>query len=193
MISRGAVSFNVCDQTCPQSCDVIDAEPMDGAAERRKRSSLVLNRVVCGWLAGRTLGSCPMEDTDVPKFYVQCGPVRTILLADCHQHAAMSALDRSLQTHLWIYDDPQLSERDQQDHLMVEALLHLEPHAQVSEIGFDRDDAVPVGVPEIVTCWHQLMVGMRRMFVAAGLVGRSMASVAGVEGRPDSGRPRLPR
>lgn len=129
----------------------------------------------------------------MPKFYVQCGPVRTILLAEGPAQAAMSALDRTLQTHLWIYDDPQLSVTDCQEHLMIEALMHLAPSARVSEIGFDRDDAIDLGVPELITRWHQLMVGMNRLFASAGLAPRSMVTVSGVESRPHSVAPRLPR
>jgi hypothetical protein len=114
----------------------------------------------------------------MPKFYVQCGPVQTILTADSVDHAALSALDRTLQTHLWVYDDPGLTEQDCHDHLMLESLFHLDPSIRVSEQGFDRIDAQLVGTPETVDCWHRLMVGMSRLFIAAGLAPRSMAAVA---------------
>ena len=127
------------------------------------------------------------------KYYVDCGPVRIVLLADSVEHAAMSALDRTLQTHLWIYDDPTLDERDCHDHLMLETLLHLAPSVRVSEIGFDRDDASHIPVPEIVGRWHRLMVGMNRLFAAAGLAPRSMATVAGAQPVVQSIAPRLPR
>ncbi len=128
----------------------------------------------------------------MPKFYVQCGPIRTILQAESGRHAAMSALDHTLQSHLWIYDDPELSEQDRQDHLMLEALLHLEPAVEVSEIGFDRADAELYSVPQLIVRWHRLMIGMNRLFAAAGLGPRSMATVAGVQLVP-SVAPRLPR
>ena len=81
------------------------------------------------------------------KFYVQCGPIQTILLADSAEQAALSALDRTLQTHLWIYDDAGLTNQDRRDHLMLEALFHLDPTVRVSEQGFDRDDADCLGTP----------------------------------------------
>lgn len=115
----------------------------------------------------------------MPKFYVQCGPIQIILTASSTENAAMAAIDRSLQTHLWIYDDPDLSTSDCHDHLMLEALLHLDPVIRVSEIGFDRLDATTIGTPEAIENWHGLMVGMQRLFVAAGLSDRSMSSVAG--------------
>ncbi len=126
------------------------------------------------------------------KFYVQCGPVRTILTADSIEQAAFSAMDKALSVHLWIYDDEGLSEADCRDHLMLEALLHLEPSIQVSEQGFDRDDAALLGAPEFIDKWHKLMVGMSRLFVAAGLPPRPMSAVAGLSAT-QSTTPRLPR
>lgn len=115
----------------------------------------------------------------MPKFYVQCGPIQTILLADSVDQAALSALDRVLQNHVWIYDDPDLSEEIRHDHLMLESLMHLDPAIRVSEQGFNRPDAISVGTPETVEHWHRLMVGMNRLFVAAGLAPRSMKDVSG--------------
>jgi hypothetical protein len=112
------------------------------------------------------------------KYYVQCGPVELVLEADTCEKAALAAIDHALQSHLWIYDDEQLTESDCQDHLMLEALLHMEPMIKVSERGFHRNDAVEIGTPEMVQHWHQLMIGMRRLFVIAGLEKRTMAAVA---------------
>ena len=129
----------------------------------------------------------------MPKFYVQCGPIQAILLADSIDHAASCGLDCTLQQHLRIYDDPDLCEQDQHDHLMLEALMHLDPTVRVSERGFDRDDAALVGTPETVERWHHLMLGMSKLFASAGLAPRSMAQVAcAVESRPVV-RPRSPK
>ena len=129
----------------------------------------------------------------MPKYYVQCGPIQCILTADSPEQAAMSALDRTLQTHLWIYDDAGLSEQECRDHLMLEALFHLDPTVRVSEKGFDRTDALLVGTPETVDRWHRLMVGMNRLFIAAGLAPRSMAAVASEHPEVAHARPRFPR
>ncbi len=108
------------------------------------------------------------------KFYVQCGPIESILIADSAQQAAMAAIDHSLQSHLWIYDDPDLTASDCRDHLILEALLHLAPQVRVSERGFDRLDAIEIGTPETILAWHKLMVSIQNMFVMAGLPSRSM-------------------
>ena len=127
------------------------------------------------------------------KYYVQCGPIQTILQADSVGQAALSAIDLSLQSHLWIYDDPDLAEQTCHDHLMLEALMHLEPAIRVSERGFNRRDAVTVGTPETIEHWHELMIGMKRLFNEAGLSPRSMAIVAGNSDDAVTVAPRLPR
>jgi hypothetical protein len=126
------------------------------------------------------------------KYYVQCGPIEVILVADSNEQAAMAALDRTLQTHLWIYDDPGLTDLDRRDHLMLEALFHLDPVIRISEQGFDRADALRVGTPETVDQWHRLMTGINRLFVAAGLAPRAMSALASTTTRT-AARCRLPR
>ncbi len=131
----------------------------------------------------------------MPKYYAQCGPVRSIHLADSPQHAALIALDRTLQTHAWIYDDAGLTGRDRHAHLMLEALLHLDPSVGVSERGFDRHDATEIGTPETVELWHALMEGASRLFQAAGLPPRVLVATSDTsrDDRVTRSGPRLPR
>ncbi|MCA9139299.1 MAG: hypothetical protein KDB00_21140 [Planctomycetales bacterium] len=112
------------------------------------------------------------------KFYVQCGNTELVLSSDSTDSAALAIIDRILAPHLWIYDDPGLSEFQCRQHLMLEALMHLPTEICVSQQGFDRDDAESISVPETIGSWHALMVGMRRLFAAAGLE-RSVAVLAG--------------
>ena len=126
------------------------------------------------------------------KFYVQCGSIETILVAESAESAAMNALDQMLQSHLWIYDDNGLSEQDCRDHLMIEALLHLAPTVRVSEQGFSRSDAIEIGTPETIEMWHRLMVGMKRLFASAGMPTRSMSSIGCVPTVAFTA-PRMPR
>ncbi|MGB7327829.1 MAG: hypothetical protein WBD31_23335 [Rubripirellula sp.] len=127
------------------------------------------------------------------KYYVQCGPLQVVLVADTVRQATIAAIDKSLRVHAWIYDDAELSNQDCRDHLMIEALLHLDPTMQVSEKGFGRTDAMLVGTPEAIEAWHNLMVGMNRLFIAAGLAPRTMASIAGKVIEDDFPRCKLPR
>lgn len=120
------------------------------------------------------------------KYYVQCGPIQVIISADSVDSAALAALDQNLQSHVWIYDDRQLTDQDCRDHLMLEALMHLDPAIRISEQGFDRVDAAYVGTPETVDAWHGLMMGMQKLFVTAGLSRRTMSDVAGSPGDAES-------
>jgi hypothetical protein len=103
------------------------------------------------------------------KFYVQCGQTDLVLSSDSPESAALAMTDRLLTPHLWIYDDPKLSELDCRQHLMLEALMHLPTEIRISEQGFNRTDFDSVSVPETIHTWHALMVGIRRLFVQAGL------------------------
>lgn len=97
------------------------------------------------------------------KFYAQCGPVRLVLNSYDRETAALAVVDSALQQHLWIYEDPKLRDRSRKDHLMMEALLHLDSSIKISEQGFDRSDAVEVGVPEMIQHWHRLMMTLSRI------------------------------
>ena len=127
------------------------------------------------------------------KYYVQCGSIRQVLTAESADQAALAVVDIALQPHLWIYDDPALSEIDCRDHLMVEALLHLDAAIRVSQQGFDRQDAELVGTPETIQQWYALIVAVTKMFVDAGLVSRDVSSVASTGADLISAIPRLPR
>ena len=119
------------------------------------------------------------------KFYVWCGKTELVLTSQSRPSAALGLMDRILTPHLWIYDDPDLSERDCLEHLMLEALLHLPTEIHLSERGFESPDRISVSVPETIQRWHALMVGMRRLFVAAGL-NRSVAVLAGANALSES-------
>jgi hypothetical protein len=111
---------------------------------------------------------------------------------DTAEQAALAVLDRVLQPHLWIYEEATLSDTDRRDHLMIEALFHLEPTIQVSQRGYDRADAELIGTLETIEQWHQLIVAVTRLLVAAGLRHRSVGSVAAIDDSPGQ-LPRLPR
>ncbi|MEM6689236.1 MAG: hypothetical protein AAF664_07420 [Planctomycetota bacterium] len=123
----------------------------------------------------------------MPKFYVQCGPCEVVLQADDASSAALQAIDRVLQNHLWIYDDEGLTDNDRRTHLMLESLMHLDPAIRVSERGFDREDAQLIGTPDTVQHWHEFMTGMQKLFVIAGLAPRSIHEIAGMSSAPEDG------
>ncbi|MCC9642197.1 hypothetical protein LOC71_07920 [Rhodopirellula sp. JC740] len=112
------------------------------------------------------------------KFYVQCGPRSLVIDAMDADAAAMHLVDLAMQPHLWIYDDEGLTDSDRHGHVMLEALLHMGTEIRVSEIGFHRSDAQSFGTPDTVHQWHQTMVGLARLMMAAGLASRPIRQLA---------------
>lgn len=127
------------------------------------------------------------------KFYVQCGCSRGIVDSDDPQQAALALVDLLVQPHVWVYEDPSMNPSACRDHLLIEALLHLEPTIKVSERGFDRIDAQLVPTSETMDQWHALMVAASKLLSDAGLVTRDIASVASVGPQTSTSLPRLPR
>ncbi|QDS96660.1 hypothetical protein FF011L_54720 [Roseimaritima multifibrata] len=106
------------------------------------------------------------------KFYIVCGSHSLVITAPSADQAALRLIDEVLAPHIWIYDDPDLSNQDRLDHLTLEALLHMEPEVMVSQRGLGRDEAGRFEVPNMIRDWHRLMTGVSRLFVAAGLAPR---------------------
>ncbi len=103
------------------------------------------------------------------KFYATCGSHALVVTALTARHAALKLLDQTLAVHVWIYEDVTLSEQDRRDHLVLEALMHLESSVSVSERGLGRSEAGRFEVPELLEEWHRLMVGISRLLTASGL------------------------
>ncbi len=110
------------------------------------------------------------------KFYIQSGSLRLVLNSESPLLAAISAVDNLLNPHVWIYDDLSLRDEVRRDHLMVEALCHLDAVIRLSEKGFDREDAMILGTPEVVEEWHLLMKRLSGLYQAAGLPPRGLPS-----------------
>ncbi len=123
------------------------------------------------------------------KFYVTCGSHSLVISAETPNLAAMRLIDEVMGSHVWIYDDAELSDQDRRDHLVLEALLHLGTSVTVSQRGLSRADAGQFEVPELLAHWHRLMTGLSRLFVAAGLAPRRVVP----ELIETSSTPKLPR
>lgn len=123
------------------------------------------------------------------KYYVTCGELELVVIAPSAEQAAVRLLDQAMASHVWIYDDPGLSDSERRDHLVLEALLRLGTEVLVSERGRGRADAGRFGVPELLEDWHRMMTAVSRLFVAAGLAPRQHLP----EPPQDGPSPRLPR
>ncbi|MCM2371034.1 hypothetical protein [Aporhodopirellula aestuarii] len=120
------------------------------------------------------------------KFYVQCGSRNVIVEAIDSEAAAMHLIDSAMQSHVWIYDDADLSDGDRHAHLAIEALLTLAPEVRISERGMDRNDAIALGTPEVLLKWHQTMVALSRLFRSAGLTPKSLTQMNSANNGPNS-------
>lgn len=123
------------------------------------------------------------------KFYIVCGSHSFVISALSAENAAMRLIDEVMAAHIWIYDDPQLSEQDRRDHITLEALLHMSSTVKVSERGAGHSEMGQFEVPDLLEEWHQLMVGTSKLFVAAGLAPRRVLPTASRA----SNTPDLPR
>jgi hypothetical protein len=112
------------------------------------------------------------EEKPMSKYYVTCGSLSLVVTAESAHQAAIRLLDEAMASHVWIYDDADLSDSDRRDHLTLEALLHLASSVSVSERGLGRQETAQFGVPELLEHWHCLMTAVSRLFVAAGLPPR---------------------
>ena len=110
------------------------------------------------------------------KFYIQSGSLRLVLDSESPSMAAVAAVDNLLNPHAWIYEDETLGDEVRRDHLMVEALCHLDAVIRLSEIGFDREDAMILGTPEVIDEWHLVMKRLSGLYQAAGLPPRGLTS-----------------
>ena len=108
------------------------------------------------------------------KFYIQSGSLRLVLDSESPSMAAVAAVDNFLNPHVWIYEDATLRDEVRRDHLMVEALCHLDAVIRLSEIGFDREDAMILGTPEVIDEWHLVMKRLSGLYQAAGLPPRRL-------------------
>lgn len=124
----------------------------------------------------------------MPKFYATCGSQSLVLDADTADQAAMRLVDEVMSAHIWIYEDADLSEQDRRDHLILEALLHLEAVISISERGGGRMEAGQFGVPEMLDQWHRLMSAISRALSSAGIApGRALPEPT--DSTPPSDRP----
>ncbi len=108
------------------------------------------------------------------KYYASCGSQTLTISAPTAEFAAMRLIDEAMAAHVWIYDDANLSEQVRRDHLVLEALLHLEANVCVSQRGLGRNDEGEFGVPELLDQWHKLMMGLSKMTIAVGLTHRNV-------------------
>lgn len=97
------------------------------------------------------------------KFYVQSGNVRTLISAEDTEKAALWAVHCSMRQVVPVYDDEELSPEQKSQLSVVDGVRVLGNTIRVSELGYDRPDAVELDTFELLVQWHQLMVALSRL------------------------------
>jgi hypothetical protein len=97
------------------------------------------------------------------KYYVESGTLREVIQADDARKAALWAVHRSMQQILPMYDDPAMSACEKSQTAQLQGLFVLDDEIQLSEVGFDREDAQRFATFDVVTEWNQLMIALARI------------------------------
>lgn len=97
------------------------------------------------------------------KYYIQSGTIRTVVSADDSEKAALWTVHKTMQQVVPVYDDVELTADEKNDVAMVQGVMVLGDTMQISERGFDRDDAEQRDTFELIAHWHQLMIALARL------------------------------
>jgi hypothetical protein len=97
------------------------------------------------------------------KFYIQSGSAKMILDCEDSDRASLWFIHRAMESVSPIYDDETLGEDRKLDSALVESLIDLGPSIEISELGFDRQDAEKFETFDVVMYWHQLMIALSRL------------------------------
>ncbi len=97
------------------------------------------------------------------KFYVQSGNVRSVVSADEAEKAALWIVHKTLQQVVPVYEDSELTAEEKSDVALLQGIMVLGNQIQISEKGFDRDDAENIDTFDLLVHWHQLMIALDRL------------------------------
>ena len=95
------------------------------------------------------------------KFYVQSGTLRTIIDSQDVERAALWAVHQAMQQIAPI--DDEASACDKSQHSVEGGLIILGESIEISEIGFDRDDAAKIDTFDAFHEWHCLVKAIDRL------------------------------
>jgi ribosomal protein L7Ae-like RNA K-turn-binding protein len=97
------------------------------------------------------------------KYYLQSGSAKLILDCEDSDRASLWFIHRAMESIGSVYEDQTLCENRKLDTAIVESLIDLGPTINISELGFDRDDADKLETYDVVVYWHQLMMALSRL------------------------------
>ncbi len=97
------------------------------------------------------------------KYYVQSGTVKMVVAADDCEKAALWVVHRAMGQIVPVYDDIDLTPEEKGDVAVFRGIMVLGNTFRLSEVGFDRDDAVTLDTFDLIVQWHQLMIALDRL------------------------------
>jgi hypothetical protein len=97
------------------------------------------------------------------KYYIQSGTAKMVLDCEDSERASLWFIHRAMESVSPVYEDETLEENLKLDSAIVESLIDLGATIDISELGFDRDDAEKLETLDVIMYWHQLMMALSRL------------------------------
>jgi hypothetical protein len=113
------------------------------------------------------------------KFYGQSGNFRLAVSAEDAERAALWIVHQAMSQVTPVYEDCELTPEQKEQVALANGLLVLGNTVQLSEVGFDRQDAVEFDTFDLMVQWHQLMIAVARFEQWTTPPDRDPSSVCG--------------
>ena len=97
------------------------------------------------------------------KFYVQSGTLRAVIDSPDNDRAALWAVHQAMQQVAPMDGNEEASPSEKSKHASLAGMIVLSDVIQISELGFDRDDAARVDTFEAFHEWHSLVKALDRL------------------------------
>lgn len=138
-------NFSVLDQTCPMGRRKICC---------RRRT---VTRSLISWMVGvqSSVGDPIFQKVDpVAKYYLQSGAFQGVVDRPSIEQAAAWCVDRALESIQFVYNERGWTANQKFDQAILESLLSLGPSIEISERGWNRNDAIRLPTEALVIAWH---------------------------------------
>ncbi len=97
------------------------------------------------------------------KFYVQSGTLRTVIDSPDVDRAALWAVHQAMQQIVPIDCETELGPDEKAQKLTGTGMIVLGDRIEISEVGFDRDDAVKIETFDAFHEWYCLVKALDRL------------------------------
>ncbi len=97
------------------------------------------------------------------KFYVQSGTLRAVIDSPDNDRAALWAVHQAMQQIAPMDGTEEASPSEKSKQVSEAGMIVLSDVIQISELGFDREDAATVDTFEAFHEWHSLVKALDRL------------------------------